>query len=117
MVLGTCNNASIRHVQTKRFRIFYSSAARRLNMEEKPDMKSHVGWPAAFAIGLVFASVFALNENKFPPMMVALVASVPFAPLLAKLTNSEISKNTHLVLELYVYQWLDFGHLGRIIST
>ena len=58
-------------------------------MEGKPDMKfRHVGWPAAFAIGLVFASVFALNENKYPPMMVALVASVPFAPLLAKLTNS-----------------------------
>ena len=52
-------------------------------MGDKPDMKfRHVGWPAAFAIALVFCSVFALDENKFPPMMVTLVASVPFAPCL-----------------------------------
>ena len=58
-------------------------------MEEKPDMKfRHVGWPAVFAISLVAGCVFLLDENKFPPMIIALILSVPLAPILGKLTNS-----------------------------
>ena len=58
-------------------------------MEERPDLKfRHVGWPAVFAIALMAASVFLLDENKFPPPMVTLILSLPFAPLLAKITNS-----------------------------
>lgn len=58
-------------------------------MEEKPDMKfRHVGWPAVFAISLVAVCVFLLDENKFPPMIIALILSVPLAPILGKLTNS-----------------------------
>ena len=59
------------------------------DMEEKPDMKfRHVGWPAVFAISLVAGCVFLLDENKFPPMIIALILSVPLAPILGKLTNS-----------------------------
>ena len=58
-------------------------------MEERPDLKfRHVGWPAVFAIALMAASVFLLDENKFPPPMVTLILSLAFAPLLAKITNS-----------------------------
>ena len=58
-------------------------------MGDKPDMKlRHVVWPSLFAIGLVFVSVIALDENKFPPMIIALIAAVLTAPLLAKITNA-----------------------------
>ena len=58
-------------------------------MEERPDLKfRHVGWPAVFAIALMAASVFLLDENKFPPPMVTLILSLAFAPLLAKITIS-----------------------------
>ena len=58
-------------------------------MEEKQDMKfRHVGWPAVFAISLVAGCVFLLDENKFPPMIITLILSVPLAPILGKLTNS-----------------------------
>ncbi|MCH2647884.1 MAG: hypothetical protein MKZ58_05950 [Candidatus Poseidoniaceae archaeon] len=58
-------------------------------MGERPDLKlRHVVWPSIFAISLVAVSVLTLNENKFPPMMIALVASVVFAPLLATITDS-----------------------------
>ena len=50
-------------------------------MGDKPDMKlRHVVWPSLFAIGLVFVSVIALDENKFPPMIIALIAAVLTAP-------------------------------------
>ena len=88
------------------------------NMEEKPDLKfRHVVWPAVFAIALVAGSVLVLDENKFPPMMIALVAAVPFAPLLSKLTNSGDSKNMPLESQWFASQWLVFGHLDQIIST
>ena len=56
----------------------------------------HVFWPALLAILLVGASVLILNENKFPPPMIALVAAVAFAPLLAKITNAGDIKE-HLI--------------------
>jgi hypothetical protein len=58
-------------------------------MGEKPDMKlRHVVWPSLFAIGLVLTSVIFLDENKFPIMIIALIAAILFAPLLAKVTNA-----------------------------
>ena len=62
-------------------------------MGERPDLKfRHVVWPAVFSISLVAGSVLLLDEYKYPPMIVALLASVPFGPLLAKLTNSGDTK-------------------------
>ena len=58
-------------------------------MEEKPDMKlRHVVWPSLFAIGLVLASVIFLDENKYPPPIIALISAVFAAPLLANITNA-----------------------------
>tara|TARA_B100000925_G_scaffold212644_2_gene162295 strand:+ start:2289 stop:2753 length:465 start_codon:yes stop_codon:yes gene_type:complete len=60
-----------------------------LNMQERADMKfRHVIYPAIFAILLVSALVILLDEEKLPIMIIALLASVLFAPLLAKITRA-----------------------------
>ena len=82
-------------------------------MEEKPDLKfRHVVWPAVFAIGLVAGSVLVLDENKFPPMMIALIAAVPFAPLLSKLTNSGDSKEHAIGIAIVCIPMAGFWALG-----
>ena len=87
-------------------------------MEERPDLKfRHVGWPAVFAIALMAASVFLLDENKFPPPMVTLILSLPFAPLLAKITNSGDFKEHAFGIGVVCIPMAGFWHLDQIIST
>jgi len=82
-------------------------------MEERMDIKlRHVAWPSVFAVCLVSASVLLLDENKFPPMIIALLAAVPFAPLLGKLTDSGDLKEHAIGIAVVCIPMAGFWILG-----
>lgn len=76
----------------KRPRGSASSIHRRLlarNMGDKTDLKyRHVVWPTVYSISLISICVLLIDENKYPPMIISLVAATIFAPLLAIVTKS-----------------------------
>ena len=58
-------------------------------MEDKVDLKfRHVLWPSIFAIILVSVSAYFGDKHKMPPMIIALLSSILFAPILSILTRA-----------------------------